>query len=258
MMKTGPGWLFIQQHEKLRELSYHLPKLLYDTEGFVRRATLDAMICLVTNRSCEGLVIKQDKEVGNEDNEEDKSRLGSNTFAMLMNDDDIEVRIRVCRLLKSFYELDLHEKQQYKKNKYRYSDQQQQHQQKKSYFYILNGDQWLMATVKDSQRIVRWEAVQVIDWILSLTNQTTTTTTTVQMNDKHNQKRTNENENLDEEDKRNNQFLNQLQQLDLMHIKQTIQPEYLYQEAFDISPLMMTQSIQPSNDIDDPNMLDCY
>ncbi|CAO3622099.1 unnamed protein product [Cunninghamella echinulata] len=257
MMKTGPGWLFIQQHEKLRELSHHLPKLLYDTEGFVRRATLDAMICLVTNRSCEGLIIKQDKEVEDEDNEENKSRLGSNTFAMLMNDDDIEVRIRVCRLLKSFYELDLHEKQQYKKNKYSNGDQQQQYQQKKSYFYILNGDQWLIATVKDSQRIVRWEAVQVIDWILSLTNQTTTTT--VQMNEKNSQKRTNENKSLEgEDDKRNEQFLNQLQQLDLTHIKQTIQPEHLYQEAFDISPLMMTQSIQPSNNIDDPNMLDCY
>jgi hypothetical protein len=57
MMTTGPGWRFIQQHERLRTLSRTLPRLLYDTEAFVRRATLDAMSCLVAHRSCEGLLL---------------------------------------------------------------------------------------------------------------------------------------------------------------------------------------------------------
>ncbi|CAO3647082.1 unnamed protein product [Cunninghamella blakesleeana] len=249
MMKTGPGWLFIQQHEKLRELSHHLPILLYDTEGFVRRATLDAMICLVTNRSCEGLNIMQEE---NEEMKEDKDKLGSNTFAMLLNDDDIEVRIRVCKILKSFYELYIYEKQRYKKYKHEHDEQQHQQQMKKSYFYILNGDQWLMATVKDSQRMVRWEAIQVIDWILSLNKSIAKDDSNKRFNEE------NDGDEVDSDSQRNRCFLIQLQELNLSHIKQTTQPEYLYQEAFDIIPSMMTQSIEPPDNIDDPNMLDCY
>jgi hypothetical protein len=55
MMKTKEGWNYIQQHKYSRELASTLPKLLYDTEAFVRRATLDAILCLVYNRSCQGM-----------------------------------------------------------------------------------------------------------------------------------------------------------------------------------------------------------
>jgi hypothetical protein len=58
MMKCKEGWNYIQQHEASRELSSKLPSLLYDTEAFVRRATLDAIVCLVHNRSCQGMTME--------------------------------------------------------------------------------------------------------------------------------------------------------------------------------------------------------
>jgi hypothetical protein len=58
MMKCKEGWDYIQQNQSSRELSSKLPTLLYDTEAFVRRATLDAINCLVENRSCQGMTME--------------------------------------------------------------------------------------------------------------------------------------------------------------------------------------------------------
>jgi hypothetical protein len=58
MMKCKEGWDYIQQHKVSRDLASKLPSLLYDTEAFVRRATLDAIICLVENRSCQGMEMR--------------------------------------------------------------------------------------------------------------------------------------------------------------------------------------------------------
>ncbi|KAI8099573.1 uncharacterized protein BX664DRAFT_321628 [Halteromyces radiatus] len=137
MMKTGPGWIFIQQHERLRNLSSTLPRLLYDTEAFVRRATLDAMNCLVEHRSCEGLLLTQPDQDPTTDQ---KDILSSDTLAMLMNDDDIEVRIRLCQLLDSLWQLRVHER-----------NRSQQHSKTRQgrlpYFYLLQGDHWLLEAV---------------------------------------------------------------------------------------------------------------
>lgn len=57
-MRSKDGWYFIQQHQRIREVASQLPRFLYDTEAFVRRAALDAICCLVTNRSCEGMTIE--------------------------------------------------------------------------------------------------------------------------------------------------------------------------------------------------------
>jgi hypothetical protein len=55
-MKSKRGWDYLQQHQQSRYfLASQLPSLLYDTEAFVRRATLDAICCLVENRSCQGM-----------------------------------------------------------------------------------------------------------------------------------------------------------------------------------------------------------
>lgn len=58
MMQCKEGWDYIQQHTASRELSSKLPNLLYDTEAFVRRAAIDTIICLVRNRSCQGMTIE--------------------------------------------------------------------------------------------------------------------------------------------------------------------------------------------------------
>lgn len=58
MMKCKEGWDYIQQHKVSRDLAATLPCLLYDTEAFVRRATLDAISCLIENRSSQGMLME--------------------------------------------------------------------------------------------------------------------------------------------------------------------------------------------------------
>lgn len=53
-------------------------------------------------------------------------------------------------------------------------------------------------------------------------------------------------------------FLDTLRNVNITQQKQTLDPEHLYQEAFDINADMMTSSIIPKNPDDDMNMLDCY
>jgi hypothetical protein len=53
-------------------------------------------------------------------------------------------------------------------------------------------------------------------------------------------------------------FLDTLRKVNMAQQKQTLDPEHLYQEAFDINAEMMTRSIIPTNPDDDINMLDCY
>lgn len=84
--------------------------------------------------------------------------------------------------------------------------------------------------------MVREEAIKVIERILG--------------NPEENSKKRRYTE--DEEDMA---FMKQLDQVDLHHLKRTIDPEDLYQEAFEISPTMMTQPTDPT---DDAHLLDCY
>lgn len=57
MMQCKEGWDYVQQHKVSRDLAAKLPHLLYDTEAFVRRATIDALVCLVHYRSCQGMAM---------------------------------------------------------------------------------------------------------------------------------------------------------------------------------------------------------
>lgn len=93
--------------------------------------------------------------------------------------------------------------------------------------------------------MVRIEAVRVIERILSQYSSSCTLSTT--------QKRP-----FDDKNQKDDDFIRILQTVNLAQQKQTLDPEHLYQEAFDINADMMTQSIIPTNPDDDINMLDCY
>ncbi|RCI02426.1 hypothetical protein CU098_000638, partial [Rhizopus stolonifer] len=58
MMVSKEGWEYIQKNQVSRDLASQLPRFLHDTEAFVRRATLDAIICLVQHRSCQGMAME--------------------------------------------------------------------------------------------------------------------------------------------------------------------------------------------------------
>lgn len=96
----------------------------------------------------------------------------------------------------------------------------------------------------DTNRVVRIEAVRVIESILSRYASAALST---------GQKRP-----FDDKNPADDDFIKTLQMVNLAQQKQTLDPEHLYQEAFDINADMMTQSIIPTNPEDDINMLDCY
>lgn len=90
--------------------------------------------------------------------------------------------------------------------------------------------------------MVRIEAVRVIESILSEYH------VNEESRKRHHQ----------EQDDFETSFLNTLRKVNMAQQKQTLDPEHLYQEAFDINADMMTHSIIPTNPDDDMNMLDCY
>ncbi|KAI7908207.1 armadillo-type protein [Cokeromyces recurvatus] len=220
MMMCEEGWGYIQQHQISRNLAAKLPSLLYDTEAIVRRAALDAIICLVKNRSCQGM--KMEIKDSNQQNS-----LNPVIIKKLVYDDDIDVRSRACKLIECLWLLYQHEKQEH------------------DFFQHLQAGELLVEAAMDTNRIVRIEAVRIIESILAT-------------DDKPSNHSTKRKFDQVEHDDFDTSFLNVLRHLNLTQQKQTLDPEHLYQEAFDINADMMIQSIIPVNPDDDVNMLDCY
>ncbi|KAI8877524.1 hypothetical protein K501DRAFT_230121 [Backusella circina FSU 941] len=229
MMKTREGWDYIQQHKCSRELASTLPKLLYDSEAFVRRATLDAILCLVDNRSCQGMEMDAKSH--------DQQSLNSGIIRKLIDDQDPDVRIRACKLIESLWLLYQHEMHEQNKRT-------THHIKSISFFHGIQPGPLLIQAVNDMQRLVRIEAVRVIENILEkagrLHEQRGKRMVDIELNDE------------------DTAFLDLLMTVDISQVKQTLDPEHLYEEAFDINADMMTHSIIPSNPEDDVNMLDCY
>ncbi|CAO0803180.1 unnamed protein product [Mucor circinelloides] len=227
MMKCKEGWDYIQQHKVSRDLAATLPCLLYDTEAFVRRATLDAISCLIENRSSQGMLMETEDS-------KNQNSLNPHIIRDLVQDEDTDVRIRACKLIESLWLLYAHEKQQSKRD-------QQAHDH---LFTHIKAGELLAEAAVDTNRVVRIEAVRVIESILSRYASAALST---------GQKRP-----FDDKDPTDDDFIKTLQMVNLAQQKQTLDPEHLYQEAFDINADMMTQSIIPTNPEDDINMLDCY
>ncbi|KAI8366071.1 uncharacterized protein BYT42DRAFT_588798 [Radiomyces spectabilis] len=236
MLKSTEGWGYIQQHPECRDISAKLPSLLHDSEAFVRRASLDAITALVANRSCQGLELESGPTKSNES-------LNAHTIAKLMDDPDSEVTIRALFLLQQLWEWHRHVQAQKKRQK---SMDPKDHADYESlpFFYTVKGDDWLIEASTDTQRLVRAAALQVIQDILENTPTMSS----------QNVKRTI----MEDDDDRDTQFLARLAAIDLDKLKQTVDPEHIYQEAFDINAHMMTKSMEPLNPEDDVNMLDCY
>ncbi|OBZ83108.1 hypothetical protein A0J61_08840 [Choanephora cucurbitarum] len=227
MMTPRESWAYIQQHQVSKNLASKLPQFLHDTEAFVRRATLDAIDCLVSNRACQGMSMELKPS---------QYSLNPDIIKRLANDDDTEVRVRTCRLLKSLHLLYLYEMQQNKKG-------QNKEENGIIFFQKIEPAELLVEAVMDTSRVVRIEAVRVIESILSEHD-------TVDKGSKRPYE--------DEMNAFDIQFLNTLKQIDLDRQRQTLDPEHLYEETFGINADMMTSSIIPKDPEDDINMLDCY
>ncbi|KAG2218191.1 hypothetical protein INT45_006826 [Circinella minor] len=242
LMQSKEGWMFIQRNQHTRRIASELPGMLYDTEAFVRRAALDAIRCLVANRSCEGMVIEAVAS-------SDQKSLNPDLVAARMDDPDSSVIVRMCRLFYDLWQLHLHESEQHKRSRTDNCSENGDTSEYISTFYTLKGDYWIIEATNATQRRVRAEAYDIIRRILN--EQSSINTPIHQANAK---KRVIETDNADKDAV----FLEKLSNVDLAKLKITSNPEHLFQEALDINAEMMIHSLEPSHPGDDRNILDCY
>ncbi|KAI9490173.1 armadillo-type protein [Zychaea mexicana] len=240
LMQSKDGWMFIQRNQHTRRIASELPGMLYDTEAFVRRAALDAILCLVANRSCEGMVIESMAS-------SDRKSLNPVVVAARMDDSDSSVTIRMCRLFYGLWLLHLHESEQHKRTRLDRHKPESSEAEYQSIFYMLQGDYWIIEATTSTARRVRAEAYDIIRRIL---DENQSAYAPIQRNDK---KRT-----IQEDADKDTLFLEKLSNIDLEKLKITSNPEHLYQEALDINAEMMMHSLEPNHPDDDRNILDCY
>lgn len=150
----------------------------------------------------------------------------------MVNDEDSDVRIRACTLIGELWILYNHEKLQNKKKA----------NEDIIFIHHIKAAELLVECAVDVNRVVRIEAYRVIDSIIS----------------EYSTKKDEKKRRYDEQNEFTSQFLGLLYTVDMIRLKDSLDPEHLYQEAFDINADMMTQSIVPTNPDDDVNMLDCY
>lgn len=112
--------------------------------------------------------------------------------------------------------------------------------------YIIIVTHWDFKQVNDTNRVVRIEAVRVIESLLNSQEDEPKLSSKRHFIE------------VDADDEFDSDLIRKLRSVNLVEKKQTLDPEHLYQEAFDISADMMTQSIIPTDPEDDINMLDCY
>ncbi|CEG74148.1 hypothetical protein RMATCC62417_09404 [Rhizopus microsporus] len=206
MMRSRQGWDYMQQHQESREfLASRLPSLLYDTEAFVRRATLDAIGCLIEKRSCQGMHM---------DIESKSQSLNPDIIKRLVDDQDPDVRVRGCRLIEHLWHLYVHEKHEQKKRT-NYVPQS-------VFFEHIQAGELLTLAANDTHRLIRIESIRIIEGILN-----------ERLRDKSGKRE------LEAEDEFESKFLDMLSSIDIKQKKQTLDPEHIYEETFDINADLM-------------------
>ncbi|KAF9143504.1 BRCA1-associated ATM activator 1 [Mortierella sp. GBA39] len=155
IMRDHRGWNGMHEKNLEERLSAQLPSLIRDSEAFVRRAVLEAMICLVSERES-GVILMF------------MSRL-------TLDDSDWEVRIRACEFIAAVWDhcLALDEKADYRiRAAKRVKDSDRDHQEDTApprpstwWFYDIKGDEILVEASRDSSRLVRLASVETLKTI---------------------------------------------------------------------------------------------
>ncbi|KAF8945987.1 BRCA1-associated ATM activator 1 [Haplosporangium gracile] len=166
IMRDPRGWNGMREKNLEGRLSAQLPSLIRDSEAFVRRAVLEAMICLVSERES-GVILM----VNGTDLFVDAKFMSRLT----LDDSDWEVRIRACEFIAAVWEhcLALDEKADYrvraaKRLKDSDSDSQEDIAPPRPstwWFYDIKGDEILVEASRDSSRLVRLTSVETLKTI---------------------------------------------------------------------------------------------
>ncbi|KAF9961074.1 BRCA1-associated ATM activator 1 [Mortierella alpina] len=163
VMRDSRGWNGMCLKSLDKRLSGQLPALIRDSEAFVRRAVLDAMVCLVSERESGSILM-----VNGTDLFVDAKFMSRLT----LDDADWEVRIRACDFISAVWEhcLALDEKADYRvRAAKRLKDTDSQIQEDAPpprpstwWFYDIKGDQILVEATQDSSRMVRLASVEAL------------------------------------------------------------------------------------------------
>ncbi|KAI8360399.1 armadillo-type protein [Mortierella sp. GBAus27b] len=164
VMHDARGWKGMCSKNLDERLSGHLPSLIRDSEAFVRRAVLEAMICLVSERESGTILM-----INGTDLFVDAAFMSRLT----LDDNDWEVRIRACEFIAAVWEhcLALDERADYrirvskrlKDTSEQTNDDVSQHPKPSSWwFYDIKGDEILVEATRDSSRMVRLTSVEIL------------------------------------------------------------------------------------------------
>ncbi|KAF9327172.1 BRCA1-associated ATM activator 1 [Podila minutissima] len=261
VMRDARGWKGMGTKRLEERFSQQLPELIRDSEAFVRRAVLEAMICLVSERES-GTVLM----------------VGTHLFVdatfmykLTLDDSDWEVRIRACEFLAAVWEhcVALDERADYRARaakRLKDSATEEEHMAPPNWwFYDIKGDKILIEATLDASRLVRLSSVETLKKMkasieerlrsgsIVMTEESISNVNPVDRDSTHKRKESNAVDNHPHV-----AFYRALCKLDFERLDATTSVEQLYQEVLDVERVEHVVMAESEQANDGNNVLDCY
>ncbi|KAG0214486.1 BRCA1-associated ATM activator 1 [Mortierella sp. GBA30] len=275
IMRDSRGWNGMCLKSLDKRLSGQLPSLIRDSEAFVRRAVLDAMICLVSERESGTILMVNGTDLFVD--AKFMSRLA-------LDDADWEVRIRACDFIAAVWEhcLALDEKADYRvRAAKRLKDIESQEQEDAPlprpstwWFYDIKGDQILVEATRDSSRMVRLTSVETLKTIKSSIEERLEVSRTdivgiqaigevkeMDLQRKRSAGTREESQSMSTQTSQHHphaDFYQVLKSLDFERLDATTSVEQLYEEVLNVERVEDVVMAENENPNDGNNVLDCY
>ncbi|RHZ52794.1 hypothetical protein Glove_457g48 [Diversispora epigaea] len=241
IIRRSSGWQYIMSQNLQEKISSQLPFMIRDTEAFVRRAVMELMICLISERECGSILLA----------DHNKEIMNPLVMDKIMDDPDFYVRIAGCQFLEVVW---FHCEQDRIKSGNQIFSEILLLERDSSWFYMLNGDKLLMAAVDDFSRLVRREIIDILNRLkLYFENNDLIQELFSLLKSNNN--------NIPEKKpslmKSHLEFYQKICLVDFDRLKSTIDVEHLYKEALETvnSSMMVADIVEEGNEY---NALDCY
>ncbi|KAF9208541.1 BRCA1-associated ATM activator 1 [Podila verticillata] len=255
VMRDSRGWKGMGAKQLEDRFSQQLPELIRDSEAFVRRAVLEAMICLVSEReSGTVLMVGTDLFVD-----------ATFMYKLTLDDSDWEVRIRACEFLAAVWEhcVALDERADYRARaaKRLKDSTEQEHMAPNWWFYDIKGDKILIEATQDASRLVRLSSVETLKKMKfsieeRLRNGSIVMSEATSARDP--MEATHKRKESDSVDHPHVAFYRALCKLDFERLDATTSVEQLYQEVLDVERVEQVVMAENEQANDGNNVLDCY
>ncbi|KAI1319926.1 BRCA1-associated ATM activator 1 [Mortierella claussenii] len=258
VMRDSRGWKEMCDKVLDERLSAQLPSLIQDSEAFVRRAVLEAMICLVTERDSGTIVMVHGTHL-----------FQDATFMsrLTLDDSDWEVRIRACEFIAAIWnhclESSVSNDAEAGGEEGRSTKRQKDSNVNKpssSWFFDIRADKILVEATQDSSRLVRLTSVETLKTIKASIEQefgSVVKGSGTLANDQglaaHDSVKSSSNSTA-----HLLQFYATLKGLDFERLDATTSMEQLYEEVLNVERVEDVVMEENENKNDGNNVLDCY